>query len=198
MTHSIFRATLGSGCVSTGIELRGFPLRELLDYDPETGKLVWRERRPEMFESHGSPKQWNDKFAGKEAFTARDSNGYLHGTLFRKSYRAHRIAWAIHYGAWPTGIIDHINGDPTDNRITNLRDVSQTENSRNSKLPKDNKSGRIGVHWVKKSRKWRAQITIKRRPMQLGDFEDLADAIAARELGEQRYGFHRNHGRIVS
>ena len=70
---------------------------------------------------------------------------------------AHRVAWAIYYGVWPTGMIDHINGDGLDNRICNLRDVTHKENARNSRRKATNKSGCSGVMRDKHKKKWVAQ-----------------------------------------
>lgn len=173
--------------------------RQLLDYDPETGKLFWKARPRELFESDRIFRSWNTKWAGKEGFaTVRESgrSGYkcYIGGIFDKSHKAHRVAWAIYYGEWPEHI-DHINGDTLDNRICNLRSVSHRENMMNASLPSDNKSGRIGVCFNKKTGKWLATIKINRRHKYLGDFTLKEDAIAAREAAERELGFHANHGR---
>jgi hypothetical protein len=89
-------------------------LRKLLRYEPETGKLFWRERDREFFKSDRDYKVWNIRFAGKEAFTASDC-GYKTGKVFGKTYRAHRIIWALQTGAWPRDEIDHIDQDKSNN-----------------------------------------------------------------------------------
>src|SRR3546814_1788886 len=86
-------------------------------------------------------KSFNNKHAGKPALVAPSRAGHLCGHVKGIPLLAHRVAWAIHYGEWPNGQIDHINGDPSDNRIANLRDVSALENARNAKL--DRKSTRL-------------------------------------------------------
>lgn len=159
-------------------------LRAVLRYEPETGKLYWRERTPDMFKP-GKPgcrvartpdhicTGWNGRHAGNEAFTT-NSGGYRTGRLSGRTVKAHRIAWAIHHGEWPKGSIDHINGDPADNRIANLRDVSHSMNMRNTAARSDNKSGYSGVRWCRRAQKWIVAI-------QIGRFSKIEDAVAARD-----------------
>lgn len=161
-------------------------LHELLEYDPETGTLTWKCR--------GNP-QWDARFAGKAAFTSY-RNGYKAGGIFNKMYDAHRIIWMMVHGEWPN-TIDHINGVKDDNRIENLRNVTQAENCRNAKRTRNNKSGHNGVSWSKGSRKWLAQIMVNRKCIYLGRFIDIEDAIAARAAAEIEHGFHENHGRVM-
>lgn len=175
-------------------------LRKLLRYEPDTGKLFWRERTPDMFEGNKVRAElgcarWNGKNAGKQAFTANGSRGYKVGAVFGTMYLAHRVIWAIFYGHWPKDQIDHINGDRTDNRIENLRDVSLAENRKNMKIPSHNSSGIIGVHWHRAASKWTAQIKVDGCTKHLGLFEGINEAIAARKAAEVKYGFHENHGR---
>lgn len=111
-------------------------LRELFNYDPETGKLTWRISR--------THKTYPGMAAGNKEKSGR--------TRVRVGYRqvfVHRIAWALYHGVWPEQIIDHINGDPSDNRICNLRDVSRQVNQQNFRKPnKNNKTGFLGVSAV--------------------------------------------------
>jgi hypothetical protein len=109
-------------------------VRDLLYYDPETGKLFWKKRDISYFSGSypcGAWCTWNKRFADKEAFTSFDKNGYLLGKIFGKSYRAHRIIWLWVYGKFPLEEIDHINHIKTDNRIINLRDVDKFINNQN-------------------------------------------------------------------
>lgn len=91
-------------------------------------------------------------------------------------------------------IIDHINGDPLDNRKCNIRVVDSTENNRNTRIPKSNKTGRIGV--CKLGDKYRATITVNYKSIHLGEYTTLEEAIIAREDAEAEFGFHKNHGRL--
>jgi hypothetical protein len=161
--------------------------RELLRYEPETGKLYWLHR-------DAARPQWNARYANREAFTALDKDGYRRGKIHRRGYLAHRIIWAIVYGEWPDQI-DHIDGDKVNNRINNLRSVSHAENGKNQKRRNTNTSGVMGVVWSKPSEKWVAQIKVAGRYRYLGMFQNLEEAVAARRTAEREHGFHRNHGR---
>ena len=101
-------------------------LRHRLEYDPETGKMRWKNPAHNL--RGRALSIWKSRYLGKEAFTATMPRGYRQGRIDRVAYLAHRVAWALHYGSWPDGVIDHINGCTADNRIENLRDVSQAEN----------------------------------------------------------------------
>lgn len=175
-------------------DLDQMTLKALLRYEPETGKLFWRERTPEMFKG-GKHSTWNARFAGKEAGTF-DRLGYRSVRAFGKFYKAHRIVWKIVHGEWPD-TIDHIDGNPSNNRIENLRSVSQSENCKNSRMRTDNTSGVRGVHWDKQYQKWCAEIWLKGKKKFLGYFDDKSQAIAARKSAEKKHGFHPNHGRVA-
>ena len=170
-------------------------LRKLLRYEPETGKLFWRERTPDMFDRDETCRRWNSRHAGKRALNSHRGNGYLSGTVLYKKIYAHRAAWVMHCGKWPTGQIDHIDGNRHNNKAANLRDVSFTENSRNSSLSNRNKSGKLGVVWNPRYQKWHAYITAFYKRKHLGYFSNLEDAIKARSFAELEYGFHKNHGK---
>jgi hypothetical protein len=163
----------------------------LMRYDPETGKLYWLERPRVFFKSDKDHKRWNTRYAGNEAFSP-NNNGYLDGMIFRRMYRAHQVAWALHYGEWPKDQIDHINGDRSDNRITNLRVVSRSENCRNTKLRSNSKTGVLGVYRHK--HRWRATI-YDGGSRHIGLFDTFEDAVAARKAAERELGYHPNHGR---
>jgi hypothetical protein len=95
------------------------------------------------------------------------------------TYTAHRVAWTIYHGSEPDGLIDHINGDPFDNRIANLRLCDTSLNGANRGPTKLNTSGFKGVTWHKRCRKWQAQIGVKGTHYFLGLFDDPAEAHAA-------------------
>lgn len=121
-------------------------LRQLLAYDPDTGALTWLPRHIDMFGGNvRSCGTWNTRYAGKPALYHLDAHGYRTGTLLGVAAKAHRVAWALHYGTPPAGQIDHINGDRADNRSSNLRDVSHSQNQRNAGVRADNKTGMPGV-----------------------------------------------------
>lgn len=170
-------------------------LQEALSYNPETGVLTWRKRPLHHFKSENARNRCNTLFAGQPAFTSLNNTGYLHGLCNRVPLLAHRVAWALTYGLWPDGQIDHIDGDRTNNRIVNLRDATGQENSKNRQLRSDNKSGCVGVQWHKKTQKWRAFISGADGLKHLGVFTNLDEAIAARKAAEREHDFHPNHGR---
>ncbi|MDH0777534.1 HNH endonuclease [Delftia tsuruhatensis] len=155
-------------------------LRELLRYEPDTGKLFWKERPVEMFKNKQSHGAWNTKYSGSEAFTAVGNHGYLTGSVNDRMYTAHRVIWAVVYGEWPENQIDHANAIRTDNRISNLRQATQQENNRNLRLSKANSSGFKGVSFHSKTGKWRSYISTKDgRKLHLGLFPTPESAHAA-------------------
>ncbi len=169
----------------------------VLRADFEAGKLYWLARSHDRFRSEALAKRWNTRYAGKEAFTSLDGNGYLAGTINAVAYQAHRVVWLLATGEWPKDQIDHINGCRTDNRLTNLRSVTQAENARNKKTPATNRSGVPGVCWDKASGKWLATIKLSGKQKHLGRFEQFDDAVASRKSAEAEYGYHQNHGRMA-
>lgn len=156
--------------------------RQLLRYEPETGKLFWQKGNGQ-----------------REAFASIRGEGYRHGKILGKWFDAHRMIWVVHYGEWPKGHIDHINGDRGDNRIVNLRDVPPNkENNRNIAIPRDNKSGVMGVCWCKNHKKWHVRIKARGENVYVGAFINFDDAVTARRAAERKYGYHSNHGTRAS
>ena len=173
-------------------------LRKLLDYDPETGALIWRERTPDMFtaatrSAEWQCKNWNSGYVGKPALNSLAKHGYLRGTLLQKHQYAHRIIWKWMTGEEPN-IIDHINGTRNDNHWKNLRSGSQSQNMQNARMRSNNTSGTLGVTWHTTAQIWTARIQINNHKIFLGNFNNIKDAIAARKAAEIKYGFHPNHG----
>lgn len=153
-------------------------LRQLLAYEPATGKLFWKERGPEWFSTKNSCSAWNGRNANKPAFTAK-MIGYHVGTVLGKRQLAHRVAWAIYHGEWPSKEIDHINGVRDDNRIANLRDATHQENCFNSALRSDNVSGFKGVFLFRDGIRWQATIQADGVVRYLGLFDTAEEAHAA-------------------
>ncbi|MCK5236051.1 MAG: HNH endonuclease [Deltaproteobacteria bacterium] len=157
-------------------------LKEILDYNSETGIFVWIKlsgRRASIGDIAGS---------------FHDGTGYIRIGIDGKNNQAHRLAWLYVYGDLPLGQIDHINHIRTDNRIENLRAVSSQENSRNCVMRSANTSGFTGVYWSRQRNKWKAQIMIDGKCIYLGSFTTISEAITARSSANHKYGFHRNHG----
>ena len=152
-------------------------LRKRFHYDPVTGKIYrkWKSGWKEVFRGHNGE--------------------YLDGRIDYVMHRAHRVAWALHTGVWPEGDIDHIDGDGTNNRWVNMREVTAEENSHNMKKFSTNSSGVTGVSKYKGRNKWAASIYVGGRDINLGSYASKKDAVAARKAAEAEYGFHSNHGR---
>lgn len=177
-----------------------FLIRQLLDYDPSSGKLTWKKRTLESDPRGKSTKRsvavFNARYAGTEAFAYIGANGYKQGPILKEQHTAHRAAWAHFHGVWPDKI-DHINGKRDDNRLANLRSVTKSENSRNACTPSTNTSGILGVSWHKQCAKWNAYIKIDGKRKSLGLYSALEDAAEARRMANVVYGFHPNHGRAA-
>ena len=175
-------------------------LRQLLRYEPDTGKVFWKERTPDMFKSGGHTAahicaRWNAKHAGKEAFTTVGSSGYRVANVYGWKNHAHRAIWAMAHGEWPADQIDHINGIRDDNRIGNLRAVTRAVNQKNLKRRSDNTSGVTGVSRRSNIDKWCAEIWSNGKKYHIGQFDSFDDAVSARKAAERLHGFHANHGR---
>lgn len=136
-------------------------LRRLVSYDPDSGEFRWLHRKPTDFpEGKGKPPDvtcaiWNKKYAGLRAFCTDNGCGHMRGRIHDSDYMAHRVAWAIFYGAWPDGQIDHINGIRSDNRIANLRVASNQDNSRNQRF-RGGSSRFKGVCYLPQRKRWLA------------------------------------------
>jgi hypothetical protein len=137
-------------------------LRELLDYDAETGVLKWRVNRRRARAGDAADRSY--------------INGYGRIKVDRKEYLAHRLCWLHVTGEWPAGHIDHINGNKSDNRMSNLRDVDRNTNAQNQR--KAQASNKVGVLGVRRSwNRWRATIRIPGgRQISLGTFGSAEQA----------------------
>jgi len=158
-------------------------IKMLLHYDPLTGEITWSKS--------GSGVSAGMNFGTK---VMHGKNLYVVGYVRGRKLRAHRVAWLLHHGVWPSGILDHINHDGCDNRICNLRVVTAIDNSRNAKLRSDSSTGVTGVSWHSSAKKWRAHISVKGKQVSLGVFQKKEDAIKARAAASVDFGFHENHG----
>jgi hypothetical protein len=161
-------------------------IRKLVSYDPESGALTWLRAEPEMFADgvkHSAAtrcKIWNAKYSGKPALTYREaSRPYAYGDILGRKYYAHRVAFALMTGEWPD-LVDHLDGDQTNNAWANLRGASRSENSRNCYLRSDNASGHPGVYWDASRNQWAAELHQDGVKRFLGRYETLADAVSAR------------------
>lgn len=156
-------------------DLTAARLRELLTYDPSTGAFTWRARTEATFPNAKLRHLWNRKFAGKPA---RNSiHGYVGIRIEGRLYLAHRVAWVLVHGEWPNSRIDHINGDKSDNRMVNLREVSAAMNAENRRSARAGaRSGLLGVQWNDRLSKWQAAITVGGKRRHLGVFRSAPEA----------------------
>jgi hypothetical protein len=168
-------------------------MRKLLRYEPDTGKLFWLERSIDLCISERALAAFNAQFAGKEAFTADNGDGYRCSYLFGRTMRAHRVIWAIVYGDWPKDQVDHINGVRSDNRICNLRAATHSQNAHNARHSSLNTSGFRGVHRVYGRDRWQARITFNGKRISLGVYQTPEEAHDAYRRASKQY--HGEFGR---
>ena len=156
-------------------------LKEVLYYDPETGVFTRIVRTSNSINI-------GDVAGGLMKI------GYLRTSIDGKSYLCHRLAFLYMLGEFPPMDTDHINGVKHDNRWENLRSVSHKDNTKNQRLRKSSKSGSIGVYWREDTRKWSVRICAKGKLISLGCFSEFDDAVTARKVAHNKYGYHENHG----
>jgi hypothetical protein len=167
-------------------------LKQVLRYEPETGRLFWLARPASMFvdgiqSAAHSCAIFNNRCANTEAFTAAHNRGYRQGRIFGVSYLAHRVIWAIQTGETPSAEIDHINGIKDDNRWSNLRAATHAQNMRNIKSRIGSTSIFLGVHWRKDCKKWAAAIRYDGHLQHLGYFSNETDAAIAYDKAAMKH-----------
>lgn len=141
-------------------------IKENLGYSPDTGEFFWKKP------ARGRRKSVGYKDTGKW--------GYTQICILNKNFLAHRLAWFLYYGEFPEGIIDHINGDKSDNRIINLRIASPSDNQCNRGSQINNSLGIKGVY--RSGNKFRATITKDRTTTYLGTFTTIEEASSIRNI----------------
>ena len=155
-------------------------MKSLLDYNPETGVFTWKV-------AGGGVKKGS--IAGSP-----NPSGHIRILVEGKRYYAHRLAWFFYYGEWPKGHLDHKDRDPANNAISNLRECTFSENCQNS-TKSWGSSKYQGVYWDKKANKWRSQIGVNSKRVNLGYFDDEVEASNAyREAKEKYHIFYWKEG----
>ena len=154
-------------------ELTAEKARRLLSYNPESGVLTWRVSSA------------RNVFAGDVAGGIHPTGCVVVG-IDGRQYKAHRLIWLIVYGCWPAKYIDHVDRDPSNNRIENLREAEAYENSWNIKTRINSTTGITGVYWSKRRKKYRVQIMVRGKRLHVGEFDSLDAAASARRCAEKR------------
>jgi hypothetical protein len=151
-------------------------LKNLLHYDSESGLFYWLKKD-------------SRKIAG-----CLRPDKYIQIAINKKQYLSHRLAWLYVYGDSPK-CIDHINGDKSDNRISNLRKANQSQNLHNSKLSIKNSSGIKGISWNKARSKWAARVCINYTNKHIGYFDDIE--LARVSICKARVELHGDFARNI-
>lgn len=154
-------------------------LKELMHYEPSTG-IFTRLKSNNGFVKIGDEVGWT-------AGHGHTDLCYRSTEINRRKYLLHRLAFLYMTGKMPDLHIDHIDHNGLNNRWANLRQVTRSENLRNSRLSVNNKSGNKGVSFYIRNGKWRAAINADGKKRHLGYFIDKQDAINARKEAERKY-----------
>ena len=147
-------------------------LKELFSYDPNTGIFTRKAR------------MGNRVKIGDIAGCVR-GDGYIRIMIDGVHYYSHRLVWLYIHSYIPENNLDHINRDPSDNRISNLREVSNQCNMRNTGNLARNTSGVKGVGWSKANQKWESRIHVNGKGISIGYYKSFSNAVCARLMGEQ-------------
>lgn len=151
-------------------------IKGIFFYDELNGNLIWKQKFKNI--------EIGDVAGGL------DDKGYRVIQVNNKQWKAHRLVWEWHNGYTPENDIDHINKIRHDNRIENLREVSNQCNQRNKNVSKTNTSGVAGVTWNRFRNKWQSQIKVNFKQIYLGRYTDFNDAVTARHKAEVEHGWH--------
>lgn len=157
-------------------------IKDYLHYDPKTGIFIWIKKP--------NKKTYLNSIAG-----GLDKNGYWSIKFQGKRYLAHRLAWDITYGDLdPDKVIDHINHNRSDNRISNLRQITIAENNRNTTRKQESRIDEAGIWWCRRRKRYIAEITFNHKKVYQKSFTDIDEAINQRKAKLAELGFHENHG----
>jgi hypothetical protein len=148
-------------------------LLQVLDYDQKTGVFTWKYPINNRIKV-GNAAGWG-------------SDGYINISIDGQIYGAHRLAWFFVTASWPKKQIDHIDGNRSNNSFSNLREATISQNHFNIGKTASNKTGFKGVSWFKRTRKWRARITVSRKGRTIGYFDTKEEAHEAYKAAAAEY-----------
>jgi len=160
-------------------------------------EIISKEFLHQLFEYKDGVLYWKIKWSDKVVVgnpVGHIKNGYLGTKINKIDYRNHRLIFMMHHGYMPK-IIDHIDGNPLNNKIENLREATSSQNGYNKKISKANTSGKKGVCWKKDKSKYKVELTINSKPTFLGYYKDYELAcLVADEARNKYHGEFANHG----
>ena len=163
-----------------------------------TKEIITQDYVKQLFEYRDGELFWKVKHSrsvliGKKVGT-KTKRGYFQLTINKKMYLTHRIIFLMHHGYLPK-YLDHIDGNPSNNKIENLRAATLNQNQYNTKLNKNNNSGYKGVSWCESTNNWRVRIQVNKVSKLIGYFDDLELAgLVAQETRNKYHGEFANHG----
>ena len=162
-------------------------MRDIFTYNAETGDLTWKARPRSHFLTDFAHKSWNGKNAGRLAGTDK-SGRHVRVGVNGDSVLAHRIIWEMHNGPIPDGYeIDHRDLCPNNNRLSNLRLATPSQNRCNTRKRSHNTTGLKGVFWDKSRAKWVAYIGVNGTQINLGRYITKGLAAVARAKATLKY-----------
>jgi hypothetical protein len=163
-----------------------------------TKEIITQDYLNQLFEYRDGVLYWKVNHSGKILIGKKagslNSHGYFYTQITGKRYQNHRLIFLMHSGYLPK-YLDHIDNNPLNNKIENLREATISQNQCNRKLDKTNTSGVKSVNWHKQANKWQVRIRINGKRKSFGLFEDLDLAeLVAQEARTKYHGAFANHG----
>lgn len=150
-------------------------LKEVLDYDPETGIFRWL-------------KKISDKnVVGNVAGWEEGKDGYIVISIYGIKYKAHLLAWLYTYGVWPSKFLDHRDTVKSNNRISNLREATKSQNNVNKGLMSNNTSGYKGITFDKYTNRWKCRLSFNGKTYDLGRYDSPKEAAKAYDKASLKY-----------
>ncbi len=170
-------------------------LNKILRYDNDTGMVYWKERDESITPNTSALKKWNTIYSYTEAGW-KNKKGYItigvkhdietNGKLIK--LLCHRVVFALVNGRWPETLLDHRNGNPSDNRINNLEESNHSKNAKNSKPY--GQSGYKNIQYDSRGDgKWRVRIRVNGKEVHIGNYKRLEDAIEARDIAYREHDY---------